>query len=514
MKTKNPRFVSINSTDVNRTVIAVVLAIVFQLWSVCGKTQTAYWLESMTNTVKKESVAAPPVQAADATVLSYANIPLYIFEDDRNGYVYWSDAGTGSIKRVGISNGLVENVVTGIVGVGVYPRGIYVDVTSHRLYWAETAPKVKDVIKKIDISGVLPKSAASGTKVVTAIDIVRGITLDTVAKLIYFADAGKGGSGKGIYRASIVGSYTEAASTKVSATSGSSQPNSFFIDRKKNFIYWSDYAAAGKIQRAATDAATYPVNGKIVYTGASIRGISIDLRSNEIYWTEYPSLTIRKGSLASIPIINATEVVIGLSVLPRNLQFTPPLCATPADLSTTNISSTKATLNWGLVAAATKYIAEYRVAGTSTWISKNATSSPTILKNLTPSTTYKWRIRTVCSTDTSGYSAIQTFVTTSAAMAQNSATNRQLNASSLSLYPNPAQHTFTAELKLNEPATGKATIQLVNSQGSTVYSIDAAVYHGELKKQVNTSSALVPGYYLVRIIINDDVFADKLIIQQ
>ena len=98
-------------------------------------------------------------------------------------------------------------------------------------------------------------------------------------------------------------------------------------------------------------------------------------------------------------------------------------------------------------------------------------------------------------------------------MAQNSATNRQLDAPGLSLYPNPAHRTFTAELKLIEPVTGKATIQLINGQGSTVYSIDAQVYNGKLKKQVNTSSALAPGYYLVRILMNDEVFAAKLIIQ-
>ena len=157
MKTKRLRLVSINSIAANRIFIGVVFAITFQLCASSAKTQTAYWVESMTNTVKKESVAAPPVPASDATVLSYANIPLYIFEDERNGFVYWSDAGTGSIRKVSTSGGDVITVVTGIAGAGVYPRGIYVDVTKNMLYWAETAPKVKDIIKKIDISGTLPK---------------------------------------------------------------------------------------------------------------------------------------------------------------------------------------------------------------------------------------------------------------------------------------------------------------------------------------------------------------------
>jgi hypothetical protein len=87
-----------------RGVFAVCM--VFQLCASKTYAQTTYWLESMSNTVKKESVATPPVTASDATVLSYANIPLYIFEDERNGYVYWCDAGTGSIRKVSTSGGM------------------------------------------------------------------------------------------------------------------------------------------------------------------------------------------------------------------------------------------------------------------------------------------------------------------------------------------------------------------------------------------------------------------------
>jgi hypothetical protein len=408
----------------------------------------------------------------------------------------------------------VITVVTGITGAGIYPRGIYVDVSSNKLYWAQTAPKLKDVIKKIDISGALPKDAATGTKVVTGIDIVRGLTVDTVAKLIYFADAGKGGSGKGIYRASTTGPTTEAASVQLCTLGSTSQPNSLFIDRVHNFVYWSDYSAAGKIQRVATNAATFPTSERTVYTGASIRGVSIDLRNNEIYWTEYPSLKIRKASLSAIPLINATDVVTGLSILPRSLQFTPLPCATPTGLSTTNITSTKATVNWSAVTGGTKYNVQYRVAGTTTWLTKNTTSLSTILSGLTPSTTYKWRVRTACNSDSSAYSAIQTFSTAAAFMAKSGATKQQLSISTFRLYPNPARHLFMIELGLNESVSGKAEIQLINAQGRTAYTSEAQVYDGQLKKQVATSSTLVPGIYLVRITIADEVFVGKLIIER
>ena len=70
------------------------------------------------------------------------------------------------------------------------------------------------------------------------------------------------------------------------------------------------------------------------------------------------------------------------------------------------------------------------------------------------------------------------------------------------------------ELGLNESVSGKAEIQLINAQGSTAYKSEAQVYDGQLKKQVTTSSAVVPGIYLVRIRIADQVFVGKLIIDR
>jgi hypothetical protein len=166
------------------------------------------------------------------------------------------------------------------------------------------------------------------------------------------------------------------------------------------------------------------------------------------------------------------------------------------------------------VPGATKYTIQYKVSGATSWLTKKATSSPVILTNLSPSTTYKWRIRTVCSGDNSPYSTQKTFTTSAAAMAKNSAAKAESGSSSLNVYPNPARSTFVAELKLKEAITGRAAIQLINAQGITVYSGDAEVYNGELKKQVNTSSAFVPGHYLLRILLDGKAFDAKLVIQQ
>ncbi|HYK44946.1 MAG TPA: hypothetical protein VEV83_07250, partial [Parafilimonas sp.] len=44
----------------HRLFIALGLAIIFQCHGLKSKAQTTYWVESMSNTVKKENVATPP----------------------------------------------------------------------------------------------------------------------------------------------------------------------------------------------------------------------------------------------------------------------------------------------------------------------------------------------------------------------------------------------------------------------------------------------------------------------
>ncbi len=331
MKIKYPH--KFSATFISRCAsgfVAAILYMVFQLCPSAGKSQTAYWLESIKPGVKKQDVVFPPVPAANATVLSTPGIPMFIFEDDRNGFVYWSDAATGSIKRISTAGGTATNVITNITGSGIYPRGIYVDVTHNELYWAETAPGVADVIKKASIAGTLPRGSSSGTVVVSGIDVVRGITVDTAAFRVYFVDAGTHGSGQGIYRAPLSTSITEAASVKVAAAAAGTQPNSLCIDDTHKFIYWSNFSQAGQILRAATNAVSFPASQTIVATGNSIRGISIDPGANTIYWTEYPSLVIRTASLSTIPIVDTTIAVSGLPGFPRNVMVPSSLNAPPA----------------------------------------------------------------------------------------------------------------------------------------------------------------------------------------
>ena len=85
-------------------------------------------------------------------------------------------------------------------------------------------------------------------------------------------------------------------------------------------------------------------------------------------------------------------------------------CSAPGGLSASNIAMTTATLNWSAVSGALVYTVQYKPTSSGTWIT--ATSGTyglsVNLYELSPSTTYDWRVYTNCSlTEASTYSYSQ-----------------------------------------------------------------------------------------------------------
>ncbi|MBC5991735.1 M4 family metallopeptidase [Pontibacter cellulosilyticus] len=89
-------------------------------------------------------------------------------------------------------------------------------------------------------------------------------------------------------------------------------------------------------------------------------------------------------------------------------------CAVPGSLSATNIGSSSATLNWGVVSGASSYNVRFRPTGTTTWTTGSVTSTSANATGLTASTQYEFQVSTVCSGSSSAYSSSYTFTTAAA----------------------------------------------------------------------------------------------------
>ncbi len=108
------------------------------------------------------------------------------------------------------------------------------------------------------------------------------------------------------------------------------------------------------------------------------------------------------------------KILVGFSIALFSLTCTSTqifACTTPAGLSTSSISSTGATLNWGSVSGALSYKAHYHVYGSSSWTNVTVTPNAAVLTGLTGGTLYEWKVLTNCSGSTSSYSSLLTFST-------------------------------------------------------------------------------------------------------
>ena len=89
-------------------------------------------------------------------------------------------------------------------------------------------------------------------------------------------------------------------------------------------------------------------------------------------------------------------------------------CSTPSGLSTSGITISSATANWSPVSGANSYNVDYKQSSSGTWINiaSGTTSLSWNLSGLPASTSFDWRVRTNCSSGSSGY-AQKTFSTLS-----------------------------------------------------------------------------------------------------
>ena len=94
-----------------------------------------------------------------------------------------------------------------------------------------------------------------------------------------------------------------------------------------------------------------------------------------------------------------------------NFTTSASACAIPGTLSATGITTSAATLNWGVVTGATSYNVQYRQTGTTPWTSTSSTTTSVAISGLTAATTYEFQVQTVCSGGSSAFSASTNFTT-------------------------------------------------------------------------------------------------------
>jgi hypothetical protein len=203
----------------------------------------------------------------------------------------------------------------------------------------------------------------------------------------------------------------------------------------------------------------------------------------------------------------ASEIINGLDDNCNGI-IDDMVCNAPTGLLTNSITATSVKFKWEY--SAPKYKLRYKVANTETWTLLQPAGQTKTVEGLLANTKYVWQVKSVCNVDpkiTSEWSAKQFFTTAPLRMGDEQVT-------SMEIYPNPASEKFMLDLRFYSTTNKPASIYIMNTLGQVVYSSVETVGNGELKTFITMPSTVSSGWYVVRVVMSDQVIERKLLYQQ
>lgn len=192
--------------------------------------------------------------------------------------------------------------------------------------------------------------------------------------------------------------------------------------------------------------------------------------------------------------------------------LTPPCSLPPSGLFANNITTVKAKLNWDTEASAIKYKVQYRASTSPVWISVNATMNIKTLTGLTANTTYKYRVRSLCTdVPASPWSSVEEFTT----LPLREGELHTENSIDFNIYPNPNNGIFTlyiSEFYAEENIIIPVFISIKNMLGEEIYTENLSLtdsYH-----QINLDKNIPNGIYVVELSTLENNYSKQIIISK
>lgn len=182
----------------------------------------------------------------------------------------------------------------------------------------------------------------------------------------------------------------------------------------------------------------------------------------------------------------------------KEVQIVP----TPINTTTTNITSTKAQLNWTGFECPDDYLIEFHIQGNTEWIKKAPGNVHNfVLDRLLPATTYVWRVASEKRVNgikaTGRFSDSLTFITVAVAKMPNNALSITLNPNQLIVSPNPAKNYFVINFK--DQIQEKVNAILYNVNGKAVWN-SGLVNASSLNNKTTNTTSLARGVYYLKLI--------------
>jgi hypothetical protein len=164
-------------------------------------------------------------------------------------------------------------------------------------------------------------------------------------------------------------------------------------------------------------------------------------------------------------------------------------CPTATGLSSGNITTSSVSLSWTAASGAISYSIDYKLSSASTWTFANSTTSlSSNLSGLNAGTSYDWRIRTNCTSDSSSFAQSQFSTTcgtpTSLSTSNITATNVTLNWASVS-----GASSYTIEYKLASSSIWGGTSTTTNNYQNLTTLASGLVYDWRVKTNCTSNGS-------------------------
>ncbi|MEZ5014194.1 MAG: S8 family serine peptidase [Chitinophagales bacterium] len=205
----------------------------------------------------------------------------------------------------------------------------------------------------------------------------------------------------------------------------------------------------------------------LVLTGLSCRDYAITVNATIDAPATY---TLPDGSVVSTSgtYITALPAAFGCdSTITTNLTVNTTGCEVPTGIFSNHIGVTSAQVHWTAVADALKYQVYYRFSGAASWQKKNTTSTGIKLKALTPDADYEYKVRAVCPSGNSDFSAIYTFTTLPPK-------EGDPIVEDVIIYPNPNNGTFHVTLPVSGDEQVRCVLYDVTGKVCSTHLVQAA----------------------------------------
>jgi hypothetical protein len=179
-------------------------------------------------------------------------------------------------------------------------------------------------------------------------------------------------------------------------------------------------------------------------------------------------------------------------------------CQTPQTLTTTNLTSSSAQLNWNAANGTQSYKVKYKKRGNNPWVSNITMNTSLTIQGLLSSTNYTWQVKSQCQSNASSeWSDKMPFTT-------NALRNKESQLIDLACYPNPASSSVT--IAFNLPEDENISIEVFNLiQQKIREPVNGDFEAGSHQIEMSVKD-FPPGIYLVKMSYSGTETIKKLVV--